>query len=114
MWTRETRDRMAGIARKTKRYPSDLTDEEWQLIEPLLPRPPRRGRKPSVDLGEVLNAIRDRARSAGGLTDAAGPFRTVADGLLVVPPLRPTPAVQHDPRRRRAVEGTRMGPAFKI
>lgn len=27
MWTRENRGRMAEIARKTKRYPSDLTDE---------------------------------------------------------------------------------------
>lgn len=56
MWTRQTRDRIAVIARKTKRYPSDLTDEEWQWIEPLRPPPPRRGRNPSVDLREVLNA----------------------------------------------------------
>ncbi|MDE2333152.1 MAG: IS5/IS1182 family transposase, partial [Rhodospirillales bacterium] len=28
MWTRESRGRMAAIARKTKRYPTDLTDEE--------------------------------------------------------------------------------------
>ncbi|HEX2525674.1 MAG TPA: IS5/IS1182 family transposase, partial [Geminicoccus sp.] len=28
MWTRESRGRMAQIARKTKRYPTDLTDEE--------------------------------------------------------------------------------------
>ncbi|NIE81778.1 IS5/IS1182 family transposase, partial [Asaia sp. As-1742] len=27
MWTPEQRARMAGIARKTKRYPSDMTDE---------------------------------------------------------------------------------------
>jgi transposase len=32
----------------------------------LLPKPSRRGRKPSVDLREVLNAIRYMARSAGG------------------------------------------------
>jgi hypothetical protein len=37
MWTRESRGRMAEIARKTKRYPSDLTDEEWERIKPLLP-----------------------------------------------------------------------------
>ncbi len=40
---------MAEIARKTKRYPSDLTEEEWQRILPLLPEPPRRGRKVGVD-----------------------------------------------------------------
>jgi transposase len=27
---------MAKIEKKTKRYPSDLTDEEWARIEPLL------------------------------------------------------------------------------
>ena len=57
---------MAELGRKTKRYPSDLTDEEWARIEPLLPKPSRRGRKPAVDLREVLNAIRYTARSAGG------------------------------------------------
>lgn len=39
-----------------KQYPSDLTDEQWQLIERLLPRPSRRGRPP-VDRRQVLNAI---------------------------------------------------------
>ena len=54
---------MADIARKTKRYPTDLTDEEWARIEPLLPKPPKRGRKVSVDLREMLNAIRYMACS---------------------------------------------------
>ena len=57
---------MAAIERKTKRYPSDLTDEEWARIAPLLPKPARRGRKPEVDLREVLNAIRYMTRSGGG------------------------------------------------
>jgi hypothetical protein len=39
---------MAEIARKTKRYPSDLTEEEWERIGPLLPKAPRRGRRPVV------------------------------------------------------------------
>lgn len=66
MWTRESRGRMAEIARRTQRYPTDLTDEEWQRIEPLLPTMPRRGRKPTTDMREVLNAIRYMARSGGG------------------------------------------------
>ena len=57
---------MAELGRKTKRYPSDLTDEEWTRIEPLLPKPSRRGCRPAVDLREVLNAIRYMARGAGG------------------------------------------------
>jgi putative transposase len=45
-----------------------------------MPRPSRRGRKPAVDLREVLNAIRYLARSAGGwrmLPLHFGPCQTV-------------------------------------
>ena len=44
---------MAAIERKTKRYPTDLTDEEWTRIAPMLPQAAKRGRKPEVDLREV-------------------------------------------------------------
>lgn len=37
-------------------YPSDVTDEQWQLIQPLLPKPAKRGRPP-LDRREVVNAI---------------------------------------------------------
>jgi putative transposase len=57
---------MADIEKKTKRYPSDLTDEEWKRVAPFLPQPAKKGRKPEVDLREVLNAIRYMARSGGG------------------------------------------------
>jgi len=54
MWTAETR---ARHARETARYPSDLTDAEWALVEPHLP-PPRRSRRHKVpERREVLNAI---------------------------------------------------------
>jgi transposase len=66
MWTRATRGRVAAIERKTKRYLTDLTNEEWARIEPLLPRPARKGRKPGIDLREILNAIRYMTRSGGG------------------------------------------------
>jgi putative transposase len=39
-----------------KPYPSDLTDEQWELIEPLIPVPST-GRPRIVDMREVLNAI---------------------------------------------------------
>ena len=87
---------MAEIARKTKRYPSDLTDEEWEQIKPLLPKPPQRGRKPAVDLREILNAIRYMAQR-GWLADAADQFRPVADGVLVVPPLRAAASISYHP-----------------
>jgi len=57
---------MAELGRKTKRYPSDLADEEWTRIEPPLPKLSRCGRRPAVDLREVLNATCYMARSVGG------------------------------------------------
>ena len=43
--------------RSALRYPSDLTDDEWALIEPLI-RPARRGgNKRHVDEREVMNGI---------------------------------------------------------
>jgi transposase len=38
-------------------YPSDLTDEQWRLIEPWIPSPKPGGRPRSVDLREVVNAV---------------------------------------------------------
>jgi transposase len=57
---------MAEIEKKTNRYPTDLTDEEWSQIEPLLPKPAKTGRRRTVDLREVVNAIRYLARSGCG------------------------------------------------
>ena len=71
---------MAKIEKKTKRYPSDLTNEEWARIEPFLPRASRAGRPIEVDLREVLNAIRYMARSGGGwrmLPNDFPPWQTV-------------------------------------
>jgi len=44
-----------------KPYPKDLTDAEWQYLQPLIPAGKNdqggRGRKRQVDMREVLNAI---------------------------------------------------------
>ena len=80
MWTEQSRGRMAEIARKTKRYPSDLTDEEWSWIEPLMPKPSRRGRPRKVDPREIINALRYLVRSGCGwemLPIHFGPWETV-------------------------------------
>ncbi|WP_273795186.1 IS5 family transposase [Brucella intermedia] len=66
MWTRESRGRMANIRKKQKRYPTDLTDAEWLLIEPLMPTAGRRGRPRKTDLREVVNALRYLVRSGCG------------------------------------------------
>ena len=39
------------------RYPSDLSDAEWALVEPLIPLAKRGGRPRDVNLREVLNAV---------------------------------------------------------
>jgi len=63
MWNTATRGRMVAIEKKTKRYPSDLTDEEWLALEGLLPGVAQRGRKRTTDLREVVNALRYMVRS---------------------------------------------------
>ena len=45
MWSVKNRKR---YERSHLRYPSDLTDEEWQHIAPLIPRA-KRGRKRTVE-----------------------------------------------------------------
>jgi len=54
MWTTENRPR---YDRTKLRYPSDLTDGEWSLIEPLIPPAKRGGRKREVIIREVVNGI---------------------------------------------------------
>lgn len=63
MWTEQHRAKQRSQENKAKRYPSDLTDKEWQAIAPLLPHPARTGRRRVTDLREVLNAIRYLVRS---------------------------------------------------
>ena len=54
MWTSENRGR---YDRSGLRYPSDLTNEEWALVEPLIPPARRGGAKRTVDVREVVNGL---------------------------------------------------------
>ncbi len=54
MWTTENRHR---YDRDNLRYPSDLTDTEWQLIRPLIPPAKRGGGKRTVNMREVINGV---------------------------------------------------------
>lgn len=54
MWDVETR---ARYDRKGLRYPSDLTDAEWEIVAPLIPPAKRGGRKREVDLRAVVNGL---------------------------------------------------------
>ncbi len=46
-------------------YPTDLTDDEWRELEPLIPPAKPGGRPRSVDLREIINGIRYLLRSGG-------------------------------------------------
>jgi putative transposase len=89
-WTETTRPH---YERRCPRYASDLTDEEWALIAPLMPSPNRIGRPRKTDLREVVNALLYMASSDGAwrlLPEDFPPFSTVRkyfyrwrdDGLL--------------------------------
>ena len=54
MWKPEHR---RAADRRGLRYPSDLTDAEWALIEPMIPPAKRGGRRREVNVREVLNGI---------------------------------------------------------
>ena len=44
-------------AKNTPRYPSDLTDAEWAILDPLIPRARKAGRPEKYPKREILNAI---------------------------------------------------------
>ena len=54
MWTAENRVR---YDRSKLRYPTDLTDDEWALVDPLIPPAKRGGNKRSVNMREVVNGL---------------------------------------------------------
>ena len=54
MWTTKNR---ARYGRAHLRYPSDVTEEEWAVIAPLIPPARRGGRKRSVNIREVFNGV---------------------------------------------------------
>ena len=54
MWTTDNRGR---YDRTKQRYPSDLTDEEWGFIKPLIPPAKRGGNKRTVIEREIVNGL---------------------------------------------------------
>ena len=38
-------------------YPTDLTNEQWKILDPMLPPPKSGGRPRTTDMREVINAI---------------------------------------------------------
>lgn len=54
MWSETDR---AAYDRRGLRYPSDLMDEEWALLAPHIPAARRGGRRRSVDMRAVMEAV---------------------------------------------------------
>ena len=54
MWTTQNR---ARYDRSKLRYPSDLTDQEWNLVAPLIPPGKPGGNKRTVNLREIVNGL---------------------------------------------------------
>ena len=57
---------MVHRIRHRKKYPSDLTDEPWAILGPLIPpakQSNRGGRRRTVDMREVLNTLFSLNRS---------------------------------------------------
>ena len=53
-WNETTQEQ---YRRPMDRFETDITDEEWAVIEPLIPPPGRMGRPRELDMREVFNAI---------------------------------------------------------
>jgi hypothetical protein len=77
-----------GISRSTRarRYPSDMTEAEWGVCEPLLPAPAwlagRGGRPARWCMRDIVDAIRYLTHN-GPVSRAAGGLPARWDGVLV-------------------------------
>ena len=54
MWTKKHRETYVRVG---GRYPSDMTDAEWAVIEPLIPAAKPGGRPRKTDMRAAINAI---------------------------------------------------------
>jgi len=70
MWKKEHREQETKLGRKTKRYPSNMTDIEWATMQPLPPRAAMRGRRRECNRRKAVNGLR-YLTGAGGLQLAA-------------------------------------------
>ena len=75
MWTVENR---GSYDRGGLRYPSDVTDDEWAHIAPLIPPAKRGGRKRNVDVRDVVNGLMGFVK----LTGFTPKSRQIVDGCF--------------------------------
>jgi transposase len=84
MWTNENR---ARYDRSKLRYPSDVTDEEWALIAPLIPPAKRGGNKRTVIEREIVNGLMFILSTGCQWARAAQGFAAPHHGERLLPPL---------------------------
>ncbi len=66
---------------KRRSYPSDLGEQEWALLEPLIPPAKPGGRPRTTDMREVVNAILYLDRTGGQWRALPHEFPRLFDGM---------------------------------
>ena len=87
MKTRKPHQRKGILVSSAIIYPSDLGDDEWELLAPLIPPAKPAGRPRSVDIRRILGGIFYLLPSRVRLADVAAGVWAVVDGLGLVLPL---------------------------
>jgi hypothetical protein len=84
MWTETTQQQ---YRRDGLRYASDVSDEEWALIETLLPLAKKLGRPRTTEMRDVVNAMLYLLTTGCPVAAAAKGISAVFDGAAVFLPL---------------------------
>ncbi len=92
MWTEEQR---AIYRRDEDRYPSNLTDAEWERLKPLIPEASPGGRPRKTDMRAAMNAIFYLLRSVVRLTEWTR-IRVQTPGAIRWPIARHSASLQWD------------------
>ncbi|WP_225955359.1 transposase [Kibdelosporangium phytohabitans] len=80
-----------------------MTDAQWALPEPLLPRPSRSGRPPSWSKRQLIDGIRWRVRSGSPWRDTPTTVWILSRDPWTVPPVAAGRRLAHDPDRASRV-----------
>ena len=94
MWTTENRIR---YDRSKLRYPSDLTDEEWAFIKPLIPPAKPRGQQTDDRCARGRQRFDVHPQHGVPMGVAAQGFATAQHGQRLLLPLEPRPDVGSHP-----------------
>ena len=95
-------------------YPTDLSDAQWNLLQPLLPGPSPTGRPRTCDLAPNPQRYFLRPPSRRGLAPVAPGLRSLIHGLRLFPAVVPSRRLgpeQHRPAGVGASAGRSPGPA---